>query len=63
MPVVRSMGGPRESMIDSLSAIKKARARRVSTVSMPARAANMRQLAVHAMIFLETRPYSMTVGQ
>ncbi|XP_028169405.1 WD repeat-containing protein on Y chromosome [Ostrinia furnacalis] len=57
-----SMGAPRESIIDSTSAMQKARARRVSTVSMPARAQNMRQLAVHAMIFLETRPFSMHVA-
>ncbi|XP_049868004.1 WD repeat-containing protein on Y chromosome-like [Pectinophora gossypiella] len=52
----------REGVIDTTSAVEKARARRVSTVSMPTRIMNMRQLAVHAMIFLETRVFSMHVA-
>nr|XP_049696249.1 WD repeat-containing protein on Y chromosome [Helicoverpa armigera] len=55
------MGGARES-VDPSAAIKKATARRVSTVSMPTRAQNMRHLAVHAMIFLHTRPQQMHVA-
>lgn len=47
---------------DAGAAVAKARARRVSTVSLPAIAAHMRQLAVHAMVFLETRPQDMHVG-
>lgn len=58
-----SMGGARESMINSAEAMAKARARRVSSVALPVRVQSMRQLAVHAMIFLETRPFSMYVGQ
>lgn len=57
------MGGARESVIDAASAMEKAQARRVSTVSLPARAQTMRQLAVHAMVFLQTRPVHMKVGQ
>ncbi|XP_038214707.1 WD repeat-containing protein on Y chromosome [Zerene cesonia] len=57
-----SMGGARESVIDAASAMEKARARRVSAVSLPARAQRMRQLAVHAMIFLQTRPCHMRVA-
>ncbi|XP_060803800.1 WD repeat-containing protein on Y chromosome [Amyelois transitella] len=45
--------------LDSSSAMRKARARRVSTISLPQLAQKMRQLAVHAMIFLETRPCAM----
>lgn len=56
------MGGPRES-ISSSAAMNKAQARRVSTVSLPARVQNMRQLAVHACIFLTTRPQAMKVGK
>ncbi|XP_052754696.1 WD repeat-containing protein on Y chromosome-like isoform X2 [Galleria mellonella] len=42
------------------AAVHKARARRVSLgAALPARAQAMRQLAVHAMIFLETRPCTM----
>nr|XP_049696246.1 WD repeat-containing protein on Y chromosome isoform X1 [Helicoverpa armigera] len=55
------MGTSRES-VDPSAAIKKATARRVSTVSMPTRAQNMRHLAVHAMIFLHTRPQQMHVA-
>uniref|UniRef100_A0A2A4JJ24 WD repeat-containing protein on Y chromosome n=1 Tax=Heliothis virescens TaxID=7102 RepID=A0A2A4JJ24_HELVI len=55
------MGGARENL-DPSTAIKKATARRVSTVSMPVRAQNMRHLAVHAMIFLHTRPMQMNVA-
>nr|XP_032514989.1 WD repeat-containing protein on Y chromosome-like [Danaus plexippus plexippus] len=57
-----SVGGQRESLIDSTAAMQKARARRVSTVSLPARAQKMRQLAVHATIFLTTRPCHMRVA-
>ncbi|PZC77345.1 hypothetical protein B5X24_HaOG203504 [Helicoverpa armigera] len=54
-------GASREG-VDPSAAIKKATARRVSTVSMPTRAQNMRHLAVHAMIFLHTRPQQMHVA-
>ncbi|XP_039751479.1 WD repeat-containing protein on Y chromosome-like [Pararge aegeria] len=57
-----SVGGARESLIDSSAAMQKARARRVSTVALPARAQKMRQLAAHAMIFLTTRPCAMRVA-
>ncbi|CAH0714096.1 unnamed protein product, partial [Brenthis ino] len=57
-----SMGGARESVIDPSAAVEKARARRVSAVALPARARRMRQLAVHAMIFLTTRPCDMHVA-
>ncbi|CAG4961709.1 unnamed protein product [Parnassius apollo] len=40
----------------------RGRGRRVSSVSLPAQVQSMRQLAVHAMIFLETRPFSMHVA-
>ncbi|KAJ0175384.1 hypothetical protein K1T71_008543 [Dendrolimus kikuchii] len=56
-----SMGGPRES-ISSSAAVRKAQARRVSTVSLPARIQNMRLLAVHACIFLTTRALAMKVA-
>ncbi|CAH2236528.1 jg8011 [Pararge aegeria aegeria] len=56
------VGGARESLIDSSAAMQKARARRVSTVALPARAQKMRQLAAHAMIFLTTRPCAMRVA-
>ncbi|KAG6461155.1 hypothetical protein O3G_MSEX012443 [Manduca sexta] len=56
-----SMGGPRESISSSL-AMRKAYARRVSSVALPMRAQNMRQLAVHACIFLLTRPNAMRVA-
>ncbi|XP_013178307.1 PREDICTED: WD repeat-containing protein on Y chromosome-like isoform X2 [Papilio xuthus] len=46
----------------SVSGIRSGRARRVSTVALPAQAQVLRQLAVHAMIFLETRPMSMHVA-
>ncbi|XP_059049604.1 WD repeat-containing protein on Y chromosome-like [Achroia grisella] len=50
----------RLSLPEAGEAMRKARARRVSTgVALPTRAQAMRQLAVHAMIFLETRPFSM----
>ncbi|KAI8422149.1 hypothetical protein MSG28_006060 [Choristoneura fumiferana] len=42
--------------------VAKARARALSTVALPAMAAHMRQLAVHAMVFLETRPQDMHVA-
>lgn len=58
----RDTSATREGVINSSTAVKKAAARRLSTVSMPVRAQNMRHLAVHAMIFLETRPFSMHVG-
>ena len=48
--------------MDPEAAIKKAAARRVSTVSMPVRAEIMHQLAVLACIFLNTRPQHMKVG-
>ncbi|XP_004926930.1 WD repeat-containing protein on Y chromosome isoform X2 [Bombyx mori] len=51
----------RES-VSASTAMRKAYARRVSTVSLPARAQHMRQLAVHAIIFLLTRPCSMNVA-
>ncbi|XP_050669660.1 WD repeat-containing protein on Y chromosome-like isoform X2 [Leptidea sinapis] len=57
-----SIGGGRESVIDAASAVQKARARRVSAVTLPSRLQNMRQLAVHAMIFLTTRPIHMRVA-
>ncbi|CAF4905141.1 WD repeat-containing protein on Y chromosome isoform X1 [Pieris napi] len=57
-----SMGGARDSVIDAASAMEKARARRVSAVSLPARAQVMRQLAVHAMVFLQRRPVHMHVA-
>ncbi|KAJ8731038.1 hypothetical protein PYW08_002451 [Mythimna loreyi] len=50
---------------DSVSrsaAIRKATARRVSTVAMPVRAQNLRRLSVHACIFLQTRPQHMHVA-
>lgn len=56
------MGAARDN-INPSAAIQKATARRVSCVSMPTRAQNMRHLAVHAMIFLHTRPQQMHVGQ
>ncbi|KAM3959580.1 WD repeat-containing protein on Y chromosome [Aphomia sociella] len=51
----------RDSVTDANAAMRKARARRASLGSalLPARARDMRQLAVHAMLFLETRPYAM----
>lgn len=49
--------------IDPATAVQKAYARRVSTVTVPTRIQNMRHLSVHAMIFLLTRPFSMHVGQ
>lgn len=55
------MGVGRESL-DAAAAAQKARARRVSCVSLPARATRMRQLAVHAALFLTTRPCDMRVG-
>ncbi|XP_045768906.1 WD repeat-containing protein on Y chromosome-like [Maniola jurtina] len=55
-----SMSG--RELIDSSAAMQKARARRVSTVTLPARAQHMRQLAAHAMIFLTTRPCHMHVA-
>ncbi|XP_063362976.1 WD repeat-containing protein on Y chromosome-like [Cydia amplana] len=48
--------------VDTAAAVQKARARRVSTVSLPQRAQAMRHLAVHAMVFLETRPVHMRVA-
>ncbi|KAJ2949922.1 hypothetical protein O0L34_g11240 [Tuta absoluta] len=48
----------RPSLIDSVSAMAKAHARRSSPAATPARVMHLRQLAIHAMIFLETRPYS-----
>ncbi|XP_022814894.1 WD repeat-containing protein on Y chromosome-like [Spodoptera litura] len=54
-------GGYRDD-VDPEMAIKKATARRSSTVTMPIRAQTMRQLAVHAMVFLETRPYHAHVA-
>ncbi|XP_046962208.1 WD repeat-containing protein on Y chromosome [Vanessa cardui] len=56
-----SMSAGRES-IDAAAATEKARARRVSRVTLPARAQRMRQLAVHAAIFLTTRPCAMRVA-
>uniref|UniRef100_A0A2A4JIW6 WD repeat-containing protein on Y chromosome n=1 Tax=Heliothis virescens TaxID=7102 RepID=A0A2A4JIW6_HELVI len=56
-----SMVATRDNL-NASTAIKKATARRVSTVSMPVRAQNMRHLAVHAMIFLHTRPMQMNVA-
>ena len=50
-------------VVDSEAAIKKAIARRTCTVTEPPRALNMRHLAVHAVIFLKTRPQHMRVGQ
>uniref|UniRef100_A0A2A4JIS4 WD repeat-containing protein on Y chromosome n=1 Tax=Heliothis virescens TaxID=7102 RepID=A0A2A4JIS4_HELVI len=54
--------GASRDNVDPSAAIRKATARRVSTVSMPVRAQNMRHLAVHAMIFLHTRPMQMNVA-
>ncbi|CAB3250854.1 unnamed protein product [Arctia plantaginis] len=48
--------------IDTATAVQKAYARRVSTVTVPSRVQNMRHLSVHAMIFLLTRPFSMHVA-
>lgn len=56
------VGGRESTGTDTTAAVAKARARRVSSVAMPARAQAMRQLAVHAAIFLATRPFSATVG-
>ncbi|XP_026732970.1 WD repeat-containing protein on Y chromosome-like [Trichoplusia ni] len=56
-----NMGAARDN-INPSAAIQKATARRVSCVSMPTRAQNMRHLAVHAMIFLHTRPQQMHVA-
>lgn len=55
--------GGRDAAVDQSSAVEKARARRVSCVQVPSRAMYMRQLAVHCMIYLETRPFHMNVGQ
>lgn len=49
--------------VNAADAVAKARARRVSTVTLPPRAQNMRQLAVHACVFLQTRPVHMRVGE
>lgn len=49
--------------MDQSSAVEKARARRVSSVQVPSRAMHMRQLAVHCMVYLQTRPCHMYVGQ
>ncbi|XP_052739537.1 WD repeat-containing protein on Y chromosome-like isoform X1 [Bicyclus anynana] len=56
-----SVGGGRESL-RAAAAVQKARARRVSTVTLPPRAQHMRQLAVHAMLFLTARPCHMRVA-
>lgn len=53
----------RDAAVDQSSAVEKARARRVSCVQLPSRAMHMRQLAVHCMIYLQTRPFHMHVGQ
>ncbi|CAH2075872.1 unnamed protein product, partial [Iphiclides podalirius] len=55
---------PRASAVfrPSVGGLRSGRARRVSTVALPAHAQGLRQLAVHAMIFLETRPLSMHVA-
>lgn len=57
------MAVQRDSMIDPSEAMRKAHARRVSVVTLPSRAQDMRSLAVHAVIFLETRPYQIEVGK
>ncbi|XP_034826941.1 WD repeat-containing protein on Y chromosome-like [Maniola hyperantus] len=62
MSTIRQPSKSGRELIDSSAAMQKARARRVSTVTLPARAQNMRQLASHAMIFLTTRPCHMRVA-
>ncbi|XP_022814895.1 WD repeat-containing protein on Y chromosome-like [Spodoptera litura] len=52
---LRRVGTSRDN-VDSTAAIKKATDRRVSIGSTPGREQNMRLLAVHAMVFLQTRP-------
>ncbi|KAI5633166.1 hypothetical protein NE865_14118 [Phthorimaea operculella] len=48
----------RETLIDPVTAMAKAHARRSSPKTTPPRVINMRQLAIHAMIFLVTRPFT-----
>ncbi|CAH0702623.1 unnamed protein product [Spodoptera exigua] len=57
----RKIGTSRDS-VDSTAAIKKATEQRVSLVPALGRAQKMRPLAVHAMIFLQTRPQHARVA-
>ncbi|XP_073949102.1 LOW QUALITY PROTEIN: WD repeat-containing protein WDY, partial [Choristoneura fumiferana] len=57
-----SMGAGGGRAAPDAGRVAKARARALSTVALPAMAAHMRQLAVHAMVFLETRPQDMHVA-
>ncbi|KAJ8721737.1 hypothetical protein PYW07_002512 [Mythimna separata] len=60
--ILKLSKGTGRGKVDPSEAIKKAAARRVSAVQMPVRAQSMRHLAVHACIFLHTRPQHVRVA-